>query len=184
MRARVGAVPMSLALTISYLFMVLVVVIVVVLLCLGCGCHVPLGKCVRCFCDNTTQCCRDCSNSRKKKEGEDKFKSVLDEPKRGADAKRKRAAQKKKAEDATSIAGCCSWIPYVLTCGMCCGALSDENEAKPGRGGSMSVNNNTNSNSTTNVVVAQPVVEDEDEDAVIGTEPIVAISMPLLAINN
>ena len=66
------------ALVISYLFLVLVVVIVVVLFCLGCGCHVPLGKCVRCFCDNTTQCCRDCSNSRKKRKGEDKFKSVLD----------------------------------------------------------------------------------------------------------
>ena len=41
------------ALVVTYLFLVLVVVIVIVLFCLGCGCHVPLGKCVRCFCSNT-----------------------------------------------------------------------------------------------------------------------------------
>ena len=161
---------MSLALTISYLFLVLVVVTVVVLFCLGCGCHVPLGKCVRCFCNNTTQCCRDCSNSRKKKKGEDKFKSVLDEPKRGEDAKRRAAAEKKKKEDATSIAGCCSWIPWVLTCGMCCGAFDeDEDEAAEDEEVPMGV------------AVAQPVLAAEVPDEVVGTEAVVAVSIPLLS---
>jgi hypothetical protein len=158
------------ALVISYLFLVLVVVIVVVLFCLGCGCHVPLGKCVRCFCDNTTQCCRDCSNSRKKKKGEDKFKSVLDEPKRGEDAKRRAAARKKEKEDATSIAGCCSWIPWIVTCGMCCGAFEeDKGEEKGGQ------------KVAVGVAVAQPVEVVDAADEVVGTEAVVAVSIPLLS---
>ncbi len=157
------------ALVISYLFLVLVVVIVVVLFCLGCGCHVPLGKCVRCFCDNTTQCCRDCSNSRKKKKGEDEFKSVLDEPKRGEEAKRRAAAAKKKKEDATSIAGCCSWIPWVLTCGMCCGAFEEDEDEEEGK------------QVAVGVAVAQPVEVVDAADEVVGTEAVVAVSIPLLS---
>lgn len=160
---------MSVALVISYLFLVLVVVIVVVLFCLGCGCHVPLGKCVRCFCDNTTRCCRDCSNSRKKKKGEDKFKSVLDEPKRGEDAKRRKAAQKKKEEDATSIAGCCSWIPWILTCGMCCGAFEEDGDG------------DGDEEAAAGVAVAQPVGVVDAADEVVGTEAVVAVSIPLLS---
>ena len=158
------------ALVISYLFLVLVVVIVVVLFCLGCGCHVPLGKCVRCFCNNTTQCCRDCSNSRKKKRGEDEFKSVLDEPKRGEEAKRRAAARKKKKEDATSIAGCCSWIPWVLTCGMCCGAFEEDEDEEKGK-----------QEVAMGVAVAQPVQVVDAADEVVGTEAVVAVSIPLLS---
>jgi len=157
------------ALVVTYLFLVLVVITIIVLCCLGCGCHVPLGKCVKCFCENTTVCCNRCCRRKKKKHG-----NILDDvSEENAKADEKRA-RKKSIDDDTNVAGCCSWIPYVLTCGMCCGMLSEENEAQPGQG-SANVNNNTN------IVVAQPVVEDEDE--VIGTEPIVAISMPLLAIN-
>ena len=162
---------MSVALTISYLFLVLVVVVIVVLFCLGCGCHVPLGKCVRCFCNNTTQCCRDCSNSRKKRKGEDKFKSVLDEPKRGEDAKRRAAAESKKAEDATSVAGCCSWIPWVLTCGMCCGAFKEDEDEERADG----------EVPTGVVAVAQPVAVVDPSDEVVDTEASVAVSIPLLS---
>ena len=156
---------------VTYLFLVLVVITIIVLCCLGCGCHVPLGKCVKCFCENTTVCCNRCCRRKKKKHG-----NILDdvnEEKAEADERRVR---KKQHDEDTAIAGCCSWIPYVLTCGMCCGAFTDEEQAAPGRGGSVSVNNNTN------VVVAQPVVLDDNE--VVGTEPIVAVSMPLLAIND
>ena len=177
-RARVGVVPMSVALTISYLFIVLVIVLIVVLFCLGCGCHVPLGKCVRCFCNNTTQCCRDCSNSRKKKKGEDEFKSVLDEPKRGEDAKRRAAAAKKKEEDATSIAGCCSWIPWILTCGMCCGAFKEDEEDEEMVNGGTNINVNQGANVN---VVAQPVQIVDADDEVVGTEAVVAVSIPLLS---
>ena len=160
------------ALVVTYLFLVLVVITIIVLCCLGCGCHVPLGKCVKCFCENTTVCCNRCCRRKKKKHG-----NILDDvSEENAEADEKRVRRKQNDED-TAIAGCCSWIPYVLTCGMCCGAFTDEAQAAPGRGGSVSVNNNTN------VVVAQPVVLDDDIE-VVGTEPIVAISMPLLAINN
>ena len=130
------------------------------------------------FATNTTRCCRDCSNSRKKKEGEDKFKSVLDEPKRGADAKRKRAAQKKKAEDATSIAGCCSWIPWILTCGMCCGAFGEDEEDEEMVAGGTNINVNQKASVK---VVAQPVQIVDAADEVVGTEAVVAVSIPLLS---
>ena len=57
----------------------------------------------------------------------------------------------------------------------------DEAAAPDGQGCGSERNNSADSNA--HVVVAQPVVEDEDEDAVIGTEPVVAISMPLLSIH-
>ena len=35
-------------------------------------------------------------------------------------------ARKKRVDDDTAIAGGCSWVPWVLTCGMCCGAFKDD----------------------------------------------------------
>ena len=156
------------ALMFSYLFLVLVVVVIVVLLCLGCSCHVPLGKCVRCFCENTTDCCTRCFPKKKKKD--EKFKSVLDEPKRGPDA----TGSAKQANDETSQAGCLHWVPFILTCGYCCGAFKDEEDENdaPKRGAS----------------VAQPVVQKgealEDVDEVVGTDYVIAVSMPLLSIQS
>ena len=149
------------ALVVTYLFLVLVVVIVIVLFCLGCGCHVPLGKCVRCFCSNTTICCNRCC--KRKKKTDDGYKNIMDDVNEENATRDEARARKKRVEDETAIAGCCAWVPWVLTCGMCCGAFSEEEEdaAPVSRG----------------VAVAQPV------DEVVGTEPVVAISMPLLSIN-
>ena len=153
------------ALMFSYLFLVLIVVVIIVLLCLGCSCHIPLGKCVRCFCENTTECCARCCPRRKKKE---KFKSVLDEPRRGPDAPKSARA----ANDETSQAGCLHWVPFVLTCGYCCGAFKDEEEEE--------VDGDEESDkgkkrASASVQVAQPV------DEVVGTDYAVAASMPLLS---
>ena len=159
----------SLALMFAYLFLVLIVVIILVLLCLGCSCHVPLGKCVRCFCENTTDCCARCCPRRKK---EEKFQSVLDEPRRGPDAK----ASVREANANTNQAGCLHWVPLVLTCGYCCGAFKDEDEYEKGVA------------PANGVVVAQPVAAEskgeealESVDEVVGTDYAVAVSMPLLS---
>jgi hypothetical protein len=160
----------SAALVISYLFLVLVVVVIIVLFCLGCGCHVPLGKCVRCFCSNTTFCCNRCC--KRKKKSDDGYKNIMDDVNEENAAKDEARARKKRVEDDTAIAGCCSWVPWVLTCGMCCGAFKDEEEeaaATPVSKG---------------VAVAQPVTTaaHDLDDEVVGTEPVVAISIPLLSI--
>ena len=153
------------ALMFSYLFLVLIVVVVIVLLCLGCSCHIPLGKCVRCFCENTTDCCARCCPRKKKDE---KFKSVLDEPKRGPDAKK----SMKHVNDETSQAGCMHWVPYVLTCGFCCGAFKDEEDERDApKGGT---------------AVAQPLVAkggalEGVEEEVVCTDYVIAVSMPLLS---
>ena len=154
------------ALMFSYLFLVLIVVVIIVLLCLGCSCHIPLGKCVRCFCENTTDCCARCCPRKKKKD--EKFKSVLDEPRRGPDAN----GSVKAANDETSQAGCLHWVPLILTCGYCCGAFKDEEDEvdKPKSDG---------------VVVAQPVIEKDgaldDVNEVVGTDYVIAVNMPLLS---
>ena len=160
------------ALMFAYLFLVLIVVVVIVLLCLGCSCHVPLGKCVRCFCENTTNCCARCCP--RKKKGDNKYKSVLDEPRRGSDAK----GSVRKANANTDQAGCLHWVPLVLTCGYCCGAFKDEMEGEKAA-------------SMDGKVVAQPIAEEGNEDAmldsvdeVVGTEYAVAVSMPLLSISS
>ena len=157
------------ALVITYLFLVLCVVVVVVLFCLGCGCHVPLGKCVRCFCTNTTWACNRCC--KRKKKTDDGYKNIMDDVNEENATKDEARARKKRVDDDTAIAGCCSWVPWVLTCGMCCGAFKDEEEeeAAPASRG---------------VVVAQPVATTDLglEDEIVGTEPVVAISMPLLSI--
>ena len=153
------------ALMFSYLFLVLIVVVIIVLLCLGCSCHIPLGKCVRCFCENTTECCARCCPRRKKKD--DKFKSVLDEPRRGPDAPKSARA----ANDETSQAGCLHWVPFVLTCGYCCGAFKDEEEEADGDEES----DKGKKRASASVQVAQPV------DEVVGTDYAVAASMPLLS---
>jgi len=158
------------ALVISYLFLVLVVVVIIVLFCLGCGCHVPLGKCVRCFCSNTTFCCNRCC--KRKRKDDDGYKNIMDDVNDENAAKDEARARKKRVNDDTAIAGCCAWVPWVLTCGMCCGAFKDEEEkaaAPAGKG----------------VAVAQPVPTNAHdlEDEVVGTEPVVAISIPLLSIH-
>ena len=163
---------------ISYLFLVLVVVVIIVLCCLSCGCHVPLGKCVRCFCTNTTRCCNKLCP---RKKGEDEYKSVLDQEKGGAKPKAKAEGAKQNAADGACATGCLHWLPFVLSCGYCCGAYK-EDESAPVASGSIPT------------VVGQPVNETSattsaggvaaiDMDEVMGTDYVVAVKMPLLSIS-
>ena len=88
--------------------------------------------------------------------------------------------QAKDAKDEPPCAGCLRGIPWVLTCGYCCGTFGDafttnrqlnesagEAERKEKKKGA--------------VVVGQPVFEDDGVD-VVGTEHVVAVSIPLLAV--
>lgn len=168
------------ALVISYLFLVLVVVVIVVLCCLSCGCHVPLGKCVRCFCSNTTRCCNKLCP---RKKGEDEYKSVLDQEEGSTKAKKaKEADAKGNAADGACAAGCLHWMPFVLSCGYCCGAYK-EGESKPPRGSIPTVVgqpvNATSSGSSTGAGGIPAI----DVDEVMGTDYVVAVKMPLLSIS-
>ena len=159
---------------VSYLFMVFVVVTIVVLCCLGCGCHMPLGKMVRCLCESTTACCARCCR-RDGKARHKTFGNIIDDVNEESAEAGERRARRKRAKDDASVAGCCAWIPWILTCGMCCGMLSEEGEATPGQGGAGPANPNINPN----VVVAQPVMVQPNDEA-IGTGAAVASSIPLL----
>jgi len=168
---------MSLALVIAYLTLVLVVVTVIVLCCLGCGCHIPMGKCVRCFCDETKRCCRKQTNK-------------LTEPETAADRRKREkdapvlAGRRRdpNLDDEPPCAGCLRGIPWVLTCGYCCGAFgdsfttnrqleesTDEAKRRAGRG-----------KAPVSVATAQPVFDDRE---IVGMEPVVAVSIPLLAVS-
>lgn len=160
------------ALLVAYLFLVLVAVVIVVLCCLGCGCHVPLGKCVRCFCSNTTQCSRKLCP---RKEGDDEFESVLDQEE-GAKPNKKTAAKAAKDEPGCA-AGCAKWVPMILTCGYCFGACK-EGSATPSRG-SMATVVGQPVNTTSSAGSMAPI----DVDEVMGTDYVVAVKMPLLSIN-
>ena len=166
----------SLGVVVAYLFLVFVVVTIVVLFCLGCGCHAPLGKMVRCLCENTTFCCARCFR-RKGAERRKTFGNIINDVSEERAKADERRAQKERIQDDASVAGCCAWIPWILTCGMCCGALSEEGEAIPGRASAAS----TNPNISPNVIVAQPVMVQPNDDA-IGPEAIVTSSIPLLTI--
>ena len=151
---------MSVALIISYLTIVLVLVTVIVLCCLGCKCHIPIGKCVRCLINNTTRCCK----KKSKKLDETKGGATKTEPKAPVLAGRRQSAK----SDDMSCAGCFRGIPWLLTCGYCCGTLND----------GVSTRKKSKSPSTA-VSVAQPIDPSEE---VVGTECIIAVSMPLLAV--
>lgn len=166
----------SIGVVVAYLFLVFVIVTIVVLFCLGCGCHMPLGKMVKCLCENTTFCCARCFR-RKGAERRKTFGNIIDDvSEKTADADERRA-RRERIQDDTSVAGCCAWVPSILTCGMCCGMFSDEGEAIPGQGRAGPSNPNINPN----VVVAQPVVV-QPNDETIDPGAIVTSSIPLLTI--
>lgn len=166
---------MSVELVVAYLTLVLIVVTVLVLCCLSCSCHVPLGKCVRCFCDETRRCCR--KQTKALTETETPAQRRKREKETPVIAGRRRDPNID--PDEPPCAGCLRGIPWVLTCGYCCGTFGDafttnrqlaesSDESKRGKG-----------KMQTAVATAQPVFEDE----VLGTEHVVAVSIPLLAVN-
>jgi hypothetical protein len=165
----------SVELVVGYLTLVLIVVTVLVLCCLSCSCHIPLGKCVRCFCDETRRCCR--KQTKKLTETETAAQRTKREKEAPVLAGRRRATNADPNEP--PCAGCLRGIPWVLTCGYCCGAFGDafttnrqlaESEAEAKKRKSP-------------VAVGQPVFEDYDVSEVVGTEHVVAVSIPLLAVS-
>lgn len=160
----------SVELVVGYLTLVLVCVTIFVLFCLSCSCHIPLGKCVRCFCDETRRCCR--KETKKLTEPETANSRMQRERGEPVLAGRRRAAG---ADDEPPFAGCLRGIPFVLTCGYCFGAFADSfttdtqlaSSAREARSKKASV------------VVGQPVFDAVD---VVGTEHVVAVSMPLLSV--
>lgn len=150
------------SLVFTYLFLVLVIFVSIVLLCLGSGCHVHFVKGVRCLLRNAARCYTTCCGN---KGGGEKRKSVPNDEEEAQPPE----------HGAASNAGCCAWVPWVLSCGMCCGAFS--NTAKrPRRGASIPI------------VMGQPVraneatPKDMDIYEIVGVESVVAVSMPLLSL--
>lgn len=88
---------MSLALFLSYGFVAIFLTVVMVLCCVGCRCHLPLRR----LCVWSTRCCK-C-------------------PQR-TEAEEKRVTD---TESSTEYTNCFSWVPFVLTCGYCCGTLNE-----------------------------------------------------------
>ena len=165
---------MSVALVISYLTLVFVLVTVIVLCCLGCGCHVPLGKCMRCFCDETKRCCR--KNTKKLTEPETAAERRKREKEAPILAGRRRDPD---LENEPPCAGCLRGIPWVLTCGYCCGFASDafttDRQLEESAG---EAERRAGKDMESVVATAQPVFDDRE---VVGMEPVVAVSIPLLA---
>ena len=168
----------SVELVVAYLTIVFIFVTIFVLCCLGCSCHIPLGKCVRCFCDETRRCCR--KQSKKLIEPETAEERRRREKEAPVLAGRRRAAD---AKDEPPCASCLRALPWALTCGYCCGTFGDtftsqrqlaesERETKQRK--------ELLKGKKPPVAVGQPVFEDAAE--LVGTEHVVAVSMPLLAV--
>ena len=138
---------MSLALFVSYAFVAIFVTVIFVLFCLSCQCSVPLRK-IWLWIFNM-RCCK-CPQRTEVEE------------------KRVAKSQNKQTRSMESdYQQCFTWIPFVLTCGYCFGALREE-ETQLSTAPARSLPS----------VVAQPVSESTDE--LIGTDMVVAIRMPLL----
>lgn len=134
----------SVQLVLGYLALALVIATVVVLFCLCCSCHVALGKCARWSCDATKRC-------------------------RGTQST-EREQGRRRAPDACA-ASCLRAVPWLLTCGYCCGTFGDVATTNRQRAES--------AGATTAVAVGQPVFEKGQ----LATECVVAVSMPLLAVS-
>ena len=109
--------------------------------------------------ENTKRCCKNKS----KKPDETKSGATKTEPKAPILAGRRQSANR----DDVSCAGCFRGIPWLLTCGYCCGALNDGVSTRKKSKSPLAA-----------VAVAQPIDPSEE---VVGTE-FIAASMPLLAV--
>ena len=138
---------MSLALFVSYAFVAIFVTVIFVLFCLSCQCSVPLRK-IWLWLFNM-RCCK-CPQRTEVEE------------------KRVAKSENKQARSTESdYERCFAWVPFVLTCGYCWGALREEESRL-----------STAPTRLTPSVVAQPVSESADEIA--GVDMVVAVRMPLL----
>ena len=166
----------SVELVVGYLTLVLIVVTIFVLCCLSCSCHVPLGKCIRCFCDETKRCCR--KQSKKLVEPETAAQRMKREKEAPVLAGRRRSRDD---DDEVPCAACLRAIPWLLTCGYCCGTFGDAFTTNRQLAESADeTERRAKSQKKPAVVVGQPVFDEADE--VVGTEHVVAVSIPLLAV--
>ena len=144
----------SVELVFAYLAVMLVFATIIGLCFLACSCHVPLGKCVGCVCDETRRCCRKQIKART-------------EPETPALAK-----------DEPPCAGCLRGVPWVLTCGYCCGAYGDAFTTD------RQLAESAEEGKKPSVVVAQPVffAEGEPTSKAVGAERATTATMPLLTV--
>ena len=149
---------------------------VIVICCLGCGCHIPLGKCVRCFCDESKRCCW--KNTKKLTEPETAAERRRREKETPVLAGRRRDSS---LNDEPPCAGCLRGIPWVLTCGYCCGLAKDafttDRQLEESADETM---RRAGKKTQSAVATAQPVFDDRE---IVGMEPVVAVSIPLLAVS-
>ena len=156
------------ALFVAYAWASIFVVIVLVICCLQCQCIIPLGRLARCLFD--LPCCKCGKKDRNffRNWGKlSKPQSVKDAEARetageNSDEEQDRSTGRRVNDVAGNDWGCCATIPFLVTCGFCCGALKETPHELPSRAG---------------IPVAQPV------DEVVGTEAVVAVSMPLLRLS-
>lgn len=145
--------PMSFALFVSYAFIAVFIVIILVLFCLGCHCSIPLRKIMLwCF---SMRCC-SCPQRTERQE-----------------RREKRADEAQVRSTESDYKRCLNWVPWVLTCGYCCGQCTEEEEVEV----------EASERAPLPMVIAQPVYfseNDEDPTEAVGTEAIVSSHMPLL----
>ena len=166
-----GRTMVSVELMVGYLTLAMIAVTVVVLCCLVCSCHVPLRKCARCLCDETRRCCP--KQPEKLAASETAAQRVKREKGAPALAGRRRAPG---ADDAPPCAGCLRGIPWVLTCGYCCGAFRDA--VATNRQLAESPVQRKREGKAPAAVMGQPVFEDDASE----TGHAVTVAMPLLAV--
>lgn len=166
----------SVELVVGHLTLVLIVVTIFVLCCLSCSCHVPLGKCIRCFCDEPKRCCR--KQSRRRTEPETPAERRKREREAPVLAGRRRAPN---ADDEPPCGACLRAIPWVLTCGYCCGAFGDAftTNRRLAESSAESATRREQGGEAPAVVMGQPVFEDDE----LGTGHAVTVAMPLLAVS-
>ena len=166
----------SVELVVGYLTLVLIVVTIFVLCCLSCSCHVPLGKCIRCFCDETRRCCR--KQSKKLTEPETPAERRKREKETPVLAGRRRASN---ADDDPPCGACLRAIPWALTCGYCCGTFGDAftTNRQLAESSAESAARRKQEGKAPAVVMGQPVFEDDELD----TGRAVTVAMPLLAVS-
>lgn len=157
-RARPRAM-VSMQLFLGYLALVFTAVFLVGLCCLSLSCHVMLGKCIGCVWNAAERCVRVQSGKR--------------EQEALARAERRHW---RSANGDPPCGACLRSVPWLLTCGYCCGNYGDV-VATHGQRGESAVRQAEGQKPA--VVVGQPVFE----DAYVDRERAVTVAVPLLAMS-
>ncbi|MBN38466.1 MAG: hypothetical protein CMI29_08375 [Opitutae bacterium] len=152
----------SMQLFLGYLALVFTGVLLVGLCCLSLSCHVTLGKCIGCVWNATERCFR-ARNGKREQEA-----PVL--------AERRHS---RNVNGDPPCGACLRSIPWLLTCGYCCGNYGDIVATRRQRGESAGAAVRQAEGQKPAVVVGQPVFKDANVDR----ERAVTVSVPLLAMS-